>query len=171
MKFPSLNKPPLLAVQWNSRTVDYILARIQSGALVIERINSLPREVEDGLERPADLLAADLADLPTGRSRILLGVPRCQVDVAYLDLPPAKDDELPELVNHQIAMEATDTAEDRILDFLPIARPGDETRRVCAVSIHPALADTMHQECHQLTSQPESLSSFSQQQQPSYSTG
>ena len=157
MKFPSLNKPPLLAVQWNSRTVDYILARLQSGALVIERINSLPREVEDGLERPADLLAADLAALPPGRSRILLGVPRCQVDVAYLDLPPAKDDELPELVNHQIAMEATDTAEDRILDFLPIDRPGDETRRVCAVSIHPALADTMHQECHQLTSQPESL--------------
>ncbi|MCH2397806.1 MAG: hypothetical protein MK364_01750, partial [Pirellulales bacterium] len=25
------------------------------------------------------------------------------------------------------------------------------------VSIHTALADTMHQECHQLTSQPESL--------------
>ncbi|MEE3371188.1 MAG: hypothetical protein VX346_17780 [Planctomycetota bacterium] len=157
MKFSPFNKPPLLAVQWNSRTVDYILARIQAGAIVVERLNSLPREVEDGLQRPADLLAADLEDLPTGRARLLLGVPRCQVDVTYLDLPPAKDDELPELVNHQMAMAATDTGEDRILDFLPIDTPGDDARRVCAVSIHPALAETMQQECKQLTLKPESL--------------
>lgn len=157
MRFAPFNKPPLLAVQWNSRTVDYILARIQSGSLMIERIGSLPREVEDGLQRPADLLAAELTDLPIIRSRLLLGVPRCQVDVSYLDLPPAKDDELPELVNNQIAMAAADAGEDRILDFLPVDRPGDESRRVCAVSIHPALAETMQQECSQLTSQPESL--------------
>ncbi|MBB76195.1 MAG: hypothetical protein CMJ75_16935 [Planctomycetaceae bacterium] len=157
MKFSPFNKPPLLAVQWNSRTVDYILARNQAGTLVVERINSLPREVEDGLQRPADLLAADLEGHSTGRARLLLGVPRCQVDVTYLDLPPAKDDELPELVNHQMAMAATDTGEDRILDFLPIDGPDDDIRRVCAVSIHPALAETMQQECKQLTSQLESL--------------
>ena len=137
--------------------MDYILAQIRSGSLVIERLNSMPREVEDGLQRPADLLAEELSNLPSGRCRLLLGVPRCQVDVTYLDLPPADDDELPELVNHQIALEAADTSEDRILDFLPLDLQKGESRRVCAVSIHPTIADTMQQECQRAAAKPESL--------------
>ena len=157
MKFPLFQKKLLLAVQWGSRSVDYIVARTHSGALRIQRSGSLAREGEAGLTAPAELLLAELSDLTAHRIRLLLGVSRSQVDVAYLDLPPATDDELPDLVNHQLLIEAGDNSDQSIVDFLPLNEDPEEPRRVCTVSIEAAIATAMSDECTALAGKPETI--------------
>ena len=136
-----LRSPGMLAVEWDGCEARFVLARKAGEALRIVDAGrrSLPGEVEDGENPDADIgawLGEILKSRKAGRVEALVGVSRSSVELLHLELPPARDEELPELVHHQALRESHVVTEDAIVDFVPLGSD-DGQRKVTAAVLVP----------------------------------
>jgi hypothetical protein len=65
-------------------------------------------------------------------ARIILAVERSRIELLHFQLPPAADDELPELVLHQAVRELQQPPENLIVDFVPLEGDARSRRKVMA---------------------------------------
>ncbi len=127
---------PVLVVQWDRASVDYVLAERAGGATTITAIGTIARPEEaDQAATPGDLLRDELQRLRVRRPDLLVALGRGNVDVVPLQLPPAADSELPTLVANQVVRDAGDVAETGVVDFVPLDTAGDEPRAVFAFAV------------------------------------
>jgi hypothetical protein len=101
-----------------------------------------------------DVLKQELERLGVRRPEVLVGLSRAQVDVSTLELPPATDDELPELVQNQVLRDAGDIADEGVVDFVPLNTAGDEGRRVFAFIVERRTLDQIKQVCGAASAKP-----------------
>ncbi|MCH5377853.1 MAG: hypothetical protein JJ992_28185, partial [Planctomycetes bacterium] len=132
-----------LAVDWDETEIRYVQAQIASRKVTVRAIGAIP------LERAADAesqqsrvswgesLAAELDEQKLGKPHLLLGAPRRDIELLTLNLPPAKDDELPELVANQAVSESPMLDENWALDFVPTSDDQTLPRQVTAVAVSP----------------------------------
>lgn len=71
----------------------------------------------------AESLRAVLEQAGAGRGTVLVGVDRASVELIHLTLPPAKPNELAELVAMQVVAQSQTAEEDALVDFIPLGRP------------------------------------------------
>ena len=76
-------------------------------------------------------------------------VGRPSIELKELSLPPAPDDELPDLVRFQALRDFTHLADDTPLDYLPLPVEGDEHRNVLAAAISVDLLKEIRATCSQ----------------------
>ncbi len=74
-------------------------------------------------------------DWNAGRVRVLVAVPRSSVELLTLTVPPATDEELPELVANLALQESPTLSEQARLDFLPAAGDAAAPRQVLAAAL------------------------------------
>lgn len=144
--------PRLLAIEWNDEEARLAVASRHGDQLVIEHAFAVPMRtttLPDGRTAP-DLvgsLAGVLAERGIGRLETLVSVGRSHVELRQVAVPPAPDDELPDLVRFQSMKEFTGLQEDWPLDFVPIDEAADQPRRVLAAAMDPAVARQIQQTC------------------------
>jgi Tfp pilus assembly PilM family ATPase len=141
----------LLAVEWDQSEVRYALAMtrgqqlevVAAAATVIEA-----RDDEPNLRAAAigHWLRDELARHRWTRTETLVGLDRATLEVLHLALPPATDDELPELVRNQAMRESAAVTEDSLLDFVPL--PDDSgDRTVTAMALAHEMLDEIRATC------------------------
>jgi Tfp pilus assembly PilM family ATPase len=81
-------------------------------------------------------LAAAITGGVDGKVTTLVGAGRDNVQMQLLSLPPAPDDELPELVRYQAEREFTALGSDAALDFIPITGDSQTPHQVLAVALN-----------------------------------
>ena len=69
------------------------------------------------------------------RASVLVAVPRSAVELLYLTVPPATDEELPELVANLAAQQSPAISEQTLLDFLPAEGDPGAPRPVLVVAL------------------------------------
>lgn len=150
MMKPSFRKP-VLAVQWDAATIDYILAERKGGNVMITAVGSMERltEEEESVS-PADRLRDELSQLGVRRADLVVALGRGQVDVMPLQLPPAGDSELPTLVANQVLRDAGDMAETGVVDFVALDSDVDKPREVFAFAVDRATIDRVRGESAKL---------------------
>ncbi|MBN2022500.1 MAG: hypothetical protein JW809_06865 [Pirellulales bacterium] len=134
----------LLAIDWDRTEARFVLASASGRTIQIRAAGSVPRGAPTGSD--ADAESDDAADVRLGevlgealkrhgigRATVLLGVDRGSVELLHLSLPPATDDELPELVANQAARESHFSPDESVLDFLPSGDDPAQPRDVTAV--------------------------------------
>jgi Tfp pilus assembly PilM family ATPase len=128
----------VLAIDWNTDRVCGVQADLASGSLRIQ--SSFSFEVPATLSDPAEVgawLKGELQRARISARSVYLTVPREDVVVRHLELPPVDDDELPELVRFQAASRSTIPLDQLALDYLPMAhREGFQGREVLVASIN-----------------------------------
>jgi Tfp pilus assembly PilM family ATPase len=142
----------LLALEWNGTEACVAVATSRGPRVVFEQAFSL--ELSSG-QSEADLsegevgqrIAAALAARRIGRIDALVAVGRSDVELRRLSLPPAPDDELPEIVRFQATREFNVLDEDWPLDFLTIDEDPEQPRDVLAAAINPELVEKIQQTC------------------------
>ena len=130
----------ILAVDWDTQEVRFVLAATSGSTLKVEAAGSAPLIVTGGEKKPSkpdvgQSLQNALAGVKLGRVTVVVGVDRASVEMLHLTLPPAKDSELPELVLNQAMRESQNVAEDSALDFLTVAANPAEPRKVTAAAL------------------------------------
>lgn len=144
--------PRILALEWDRTEVRLVLAATARGGRlrVLGAVQAPlpPSASEEPL--PAEELGAAIRTVVRAHKlaagKVLVGVSRSSVELRELSLPPAPDDELPELVRHQSVRELGNMAEGTRLDFVvrgensgqprPVmvaALPGERYERIAAV--------------------------------------
>ncbi|QDU99225.1 type IV pilus biogenesis protein PilM [Lignipirellula cremea] len=139
----------LLGIEWDSREARILLAR-KSGA-GIEAQAALVIDLGDDAEsRDAASIGARIAaalaeqNIPPGEAMVVVG--RTSIELRELAVPPAPDDELPELVRFQAPQQFSALGDDWPLDFTPLAGvPGEH--RVLAAAVSPALVKRIESVC------------------------
>lgn len=127
-----------------------LLVRTSGAEIAVEQAFCVPVPLaEEGGSPEAfeKAVVAALAEHGMTRLPVVGVVGRSDVELRLLQLPPAPDDELPEMVRFQAAQEFPNLASDAVLDFLPQEGPDDGPRRVLAVALKPGAAERFARIC------------------------
>jgi len=152
----------LLALEWNDTEARLAVASSRGEQVIIEQAFSvaLSPPQPDTDQAAIDLserIAAALAARGLGRMDTLVAVGRTNIELRRLSVPPAPDDELPELVRFQALREFTTFNEQWPLDFLPIDDTPEQSRTVLAAAIDPALVERIQETCRSAGLKPRRL--------------
>jgi Tfp pilus assembly PilM family ATPase/Tfp pilus assembly protein PilN len=145
--------PRYLALEWNDDEARVAVAASRAGRVAFEHAFAVDlRGGEAGAEATEEAvgqrIAAALAARHLGRIGALVAVGRSDVELRPLSLPPAPDDELPELVRFQAMREFNALGEDWPLDFIPLDEDPQQPRNVLAAAINPELVGKISATCH-----------------------
>ena len=154
--------PRYLALEWNDDEARVAVAASRAGRVAFEHAFAVDLSgVEPGAEASKELvgqrIAAALAARHLGRVGTLVAVGRSDIELRRLSLPPAPDDELPELVRFQAMREFNALGEDWPLDFIPLDEDPEQPRNVLAAAINPELVDKIGVTCHAAALKPARL--------------
>lgn len=121
----------ILAVEWDNGEFRFVLGFISQDRLTVLKAESAPIEGE-GPEAVISAFGKLMRENRIGKVRTILGLNRSQVEVHHLTLPPASDEELPELIKNQIIRDSSAFTEGSPIDFLPLNDASAGPRKVMA---------------------------------------
>ena len=132
--------PQLLALEWNGREVRVVVASGRGRQVLVEQAFSIPLEGPGEPDAAAigGRIAEQLDARGIGRPEAIVALGRTSIELRQLQLPPAPDSELPELVRFQAGREFNELDERWLLDFVPIDQGAAGPRTVLATAIAPA---------------------------------
>jgi len=140
----------ITAIEWDRREARLVVARATGPRAELEAVVSVPLEGEGGALDPAELGAAlrrAVAEHRASRATVLVGVDRASVDLLSLQLPPATDAELPELVANEAVRASQVMGDEAVVDFLPLDDRTGEGRRVIAAVLSAERLEQIRQTC------------------------
>jgi Tfp pilus assembly PilM family ATPase len=154
--------PQLLALEWDASEARLAVASTRGDQVVIEQAFSVElRPREQGADKSeVDIgarLTSALGARGIGRLDTLVAVGRTNIELRQLLLPPAPDDELPDLVRFQAMREFNEFDEKWLLDFVPLGDLPNEPRTVLAAAIGPELVEQIQQTCQSAGLKPRRL--------------
>ncbi len=130
--------PELLAIDREMHRICGVLADVGSDSVRITNTFSfdLPENLQDSPSELGTWLREELRKAGISARQAVVSLPREDVVVRYLDLPPAIDDELPTLVRFQAAAKSTVSLDQLALDYVPLpAREGATGREVLVATV------------------------------------
>lgn len=144
--------PRFLALEWNDTEARVAVASSRAGRIALEHAFAVDlRPEQTGAEvQAADVqrrIAAACAARRLARISALVAIGHGDVELRRLSLPPAPDEELPDLVRFQATREFNTLGEDWPLDFLPIGDDPAQPRTVLATAASPDLVETNQSAC------------------------
>ena len=126
----------MLALTWDRSDPVCLLASVKGRQIRIEAAEVLAHDPNDDTDA-ADRVGQWLSDKGVKQATTLVGLGRSQVDIRQMSLPPTRDDELPQLVRNQAALENGDISDEDTLDFYTLNDDPNEPRNVAAVALSP----------------------------------
>ena len=144
----------LLALEWDSREVRVAVASGRGRQVVIEQAFSVLWNEDPSLPDPPEVrlgrrIAQELSQRGLGHPEVLVAVGRGSIELRQLQLPPAPDEDLPEMVRFQAAREFNELDEHWLLDFVPIDQASGGPRTVLATAIAPAMIGQIEAVCRE----------------------
>lgn len=141
----------ILAIDWDSRTVRIIEAKLAKRSFSVMKVlaASIPGEVD--ATSPAALgafIKATLEKEKIATRHAMVDIPRDQAVLNTLKLPCTAPDELPSIVQIQIAKELPFPLADAAVDFsLPATEPGQTTADVLVAAVRREVVEMYVQTC------------------------
>lgn len=143
--------PQLFALEWDPREIRLMVASGRGRQIVIEQAFSIPCETDPSAAGTAEQIgrriAAELDSRGLGRAEAVVAVGRNSIELRQLQLPPAPDVDLPELVRFQATREFNELDDKWLLDFVPIGGSAESPRTVLATAIAPAILRQIEAVC------------------------
>ena len=151
----------LLAIEWDNDEARVMVATARGESISIDEALAIPLpprgEGESGDADRGAAIGAAISALRLGRVQCLAAVGRANIELKQLSLPPAPDDELPDLVRFQALRDFHSLGDDWPLDFIPLTHEADQPRQVLAAAISPELIAQIRETTRQAGLEPERL--------------
>ena len=148
--------PRVMAIEWDVDEVRYALAHVRGSKVTLEQLSATPLQAPANVDPGESLRTATGIPKP-GRSTILVGVSRANVELRPLTLPPAPDVELPELVRLQALREAGFVNESSLLDYDVLGRDPSQPRQVVAAAMSAEQYELLDGACRTYGLRPDRL--------------
>ncbi len=141
----------LLALEWDPREIRMTVASGRGRQVEIEHAFSIPCDVDattaDAAQHFGQRIAAELDARGIGRPETIVAVGRSSIELRQLQLPPAPDADLPDMVRFQATREFNELDDKWLLDFVPIEGSATTPRTVLATAIAPAILKQIEAVC------------------------
>jgi Tfp pilus assembly PilM family ATPase len=147
----------LLAITWEGSDAWCAVASVRSGKPVVEAALHLPSlggetsgEGTSGhddqslaIRSLSDRLSRELRHLNVGKPTCLFSLGRSSIELKHLTLPPAPDEELPDLVRFQAQRDFHALGSQWPLDFIPLTTDAAQPRSVLAAAVSNTVMDSL----------------------------
>lgn len=149
-----------IAIEWNETEARLAVAGGRPGQAVFEQAFTVSLQSPDPSEDatppdPGERIAAALAARGISRLPALVALGRGKLELRQLAMPPAPDDELPDLVRFQAMREFGSMQSDWPLDFIPMDDDPDQPRAVLAAAVAPEQMQEIDSLCQKAGLKPE----------------
>ncbi len=139
--------PQYLAIEWSAVECRAAVASIKGRQVLIEHAFSFPRAADETPDSLGARLAQELDSRSCGRPEAMVSVGRTRIELRQFTVPPAEEDDLPDLVRFQAAREFNELDDRWRLDFLPIETVGEGPKPVLATAIAPSEIAAIEKVC------------------------
>lgn len=134
--------PQILAIEWDSREARLALATAARESVRVDELFAVGLVAADGETELSDAevaerIAAAVRQRKLAKAETLVAVARASIELKPLALPPAPDDEVPDLARFQALRDFNALGDDWPLDFIPLSGSETEPRTVLAAAIAP----------------------------------
>ena len=151
----------LLALEWDGREARVAVGHNAGDGLVVDQAFSVDLGPSNAGETFSDAtiterLASALAEHHVGRCQTLVAVGRAGIELRDFTVPPAPDDEMPEIVRFQALREFTALGDDWALDYIPLGTQAEGVN-VLAAAISPDLIRQIRETCQGADLEPQRL--------------
>lgn len=141
-----------IAIEWNDTEARLAVAGGRPGQAVFEQAFTVSLESPDPTEdaapsSPGERISAALAARGLGRLPTLVALGRGKIELRQLSLPPAPDNELPDLVRFQAMREFGAMQSDWPLDFIPLDDDPEQPRAALAAAVAPEQMEEIDKLC------------------------
>jgi hypothetical protein len=136
-----------ISLQWSSDELQYLLVqqrRDTAEIVAADTINLFDGSSHESLARH---IKAILTKHQVRRADAFIVLSRPHVDLLPIELPQASDEELPELVEIQVAQQLPDASSDAIIDYVTIHGDHPANRRILACIIKKPVLDFVNSLC------------------------
>ncbi len=146
----------ILAVEWHEREARVAVGRARRGSFVVDDAFTVRLDLSDiesswpspeAAEHIGKQLAAALASRGLRRLEAVVAVDRNLVELRELSVPPAPDEELPDLVRFQAMRDFIALGDDWPLDFIPLEQQPGQPHQVLAAAINPSVVAAVTSVC------------------------
>jgi Tfp pilus assembly PilM family ATPase len=142
-----------LALEWDEHEMRVAIASQRGRTAVLERVFATPLPPADDKPHDASAIAGVLREALVGESlrkvETLAVVGRTSIELKEMSLPPAPDDEVPDMVRFQALRDFTQMSDDTPLDFIPLPGEDAEHKTVLAAAISNELLSEIRATCEQ----------------------
>ena len=135
----------LIAVEINNTDILVVAARTNAQRLQFSHLFSVELESDDTDAEIAKKLKTALGKQGVGRGESVIVVGRQQIELRDISVPPAPDNELPDLVRFQARNEFSSLNENWALDYVPFECQPGQQQRILAGAISPQLLEQIKQ--------------------------
>ena len=140
------------ALEWDEQEARIAVARTRGSGVLLEHAVAIPlREESDEVSASGESIARQIepvvARLGISKLDTLVAVGRSDIELRWLSLPPAPEEELPDMVRMQARRQFSTLGDEWPLDFLPLENQGDETQQVLAAAISPDVIKNIQETC------------------------
>ena len=135
----------LIAVEINNTDILVVAARTNAQRLQFSHLFSVELQSDDTDAEIAKKLKTALGKQGVGRGESVIVVGRQQIELRDISVPPAPDNELPDLVRFQARNEFSSLNENWALDYVPFECQPGQQQRVLAGAISPQLLEQIKQ--------------------------
>lgn len=153
--------PRIIALEWDQREARVLVASTRGEGVVFEQAFQAAWQAEGDAKPSEAAMAAQLGSALAAhgirRGDALVAVGRNSVELKQLQLPPAPDEELPDMVRWQAQREFHSLGEAWPLDYVPLAGPVNEPRNVLAAAVSPELIWQISNICVEAGLKPEHI--------------
>ena len=139
--------PKLLALDWDQHEARFVVARSQGDSVAIDQAVAVPISLsaqQGNYEELGEQLRAALSRMSLPRCQVLTAIGRSMIELDRLQLPPAPEEELPEMVRFQAMRDFSSLQENSPLDFVPLGEAGNQSGEIMAAAIPRGLADQVN---------------------------
>ena len=129
----------ILALDWETDRICGVQADVSKSSVRIQKSFSgvIPEDAIGQPERVGAWLQTQLKEHGISARQAIVSLPREEVIMRHLEVPPVSDNELPDLVRFQSAAKSTIPLDHLSLDFLPLStHSADTPRDVLVASVH-----------------------------------
>lgn len=147
--------PQWVAVDWDVREARVVAGTLRGSRLRIEHAfrtawpGAAPFDA-DALPQRIAALKAELEKRGVARAEAIVLIGRGSVELKQLQLPPAPDSELPDMVRFLAQREFHALSAGGLLDFVPAPAGADEPRNVLAAAVESAPAEQVRRLCEEI---------------------
>ena len=134
----------LLALDWDQSEARFVVARPRGDSVTIEQAVAVPINLsaqQGNHEELAEQLQMALSRSTLPKCQVLTAIGRSMIELDRLLLPPAPEDELPDMVRFQAMREFSSLQENSPLDFVPLGDAGNEPGEIMAAAIPRDLSE------------------------------
>ena len=125
----------LIALEFDTAEIRVVVAQSQARRMQVRAAFALALNEDDDDERISEKLKQALNANGVSRGEAIVAVPRAEVEIREITVPPAPDNELPNLVRFKSKADFATVTDNWSIDFLPLS--GNETteREVLAAAL------------------------------------